>query len=166
VTSIEEPLFDEQREQPGFLAHRARVSRQLGCELLGASLWEVPPGETAYPFHYHLAQEELLFVLRGRPLLRTPEGWRQLEQGEAVVFPVGERGAHQLVNRTQEPVRFLAISNQATDVVVYPDSDKVAAFECVPQGGGLRLMFRSADAVDYYEGEVPPSGADPPSRRE
>jgi hypothetical protein len=25
------------------------------------------------------------------------------------------------------------------------------------QGGGLWAMFRSADAVDYYEGEQPPT---------
>ena len=40
-------------------------------------------------------------MLRGRPHLRTPDGWRQLDEGEVVAFPVGERGAHQLANRTR-----------------------------------------------------------------
>jgi uncharacterized cupin superfamily protein len=70
----------------------------------------VPPGKAAYPYHFHLAEEELLFVLRGRPSLRTPEGWRDLEPGEAVWFLVGERGAHQLVNRTDETLRSLVVS--------------------------------------------------------
>jgi hypothetical protein len=34
--------------------------------------------------------------------LRTPDGWRDLVPGETVAFPVGERGAHQLVNQTDE----------------------------------------------------------------
>lgn len=97
-------------------------------------------------------------MLDGSPSLRTPEGWRELTAGEVVAFPRGERGAHQLVNRTETPVRFLALStNGEPDIVVYPDSGKVGAFERLSQGGGLWAMFRSADAVDYYEGEQPPT---------
>jgi uncharacterized cupin superfamily protein len=36
--------------------------------------------------------------------MRTPEGWRALREGD-VSFPVGERGAHQFLNRTDAPVR-------------------------------------------------------------
>ena len=156
MPNVNEPEFDEPREHPGFQARRARVGRQLGTEKIGASVWEVPPGQAAYPYHWHLAEEELVVVLAGRPSLRTPEGWRELEEGEAVAFPVGEQGAHQLVNRTEEPVRFLSFSNQQVDVVLYPDSGKLGAYGREPQGGGLRELFRVADAVDYYEGEEGP----------
>jgi uncharacterized cupin superfamily protein len=79
MANINDPLFDEPREHPGFRALRARVSRHAGSERLGMSLWEVPAGEAAYPYHHHLAEEELVVVLDGRPSLRTPEGWRELE---------------------------------------------------------------------------------------
>ena len=154
--SIERPEFDEPREHPGFVCRRARLGRQAGTEKLGLSLWEVPPGEAAYPYHWHLAEEEVLIVLEGAPSLRTPAGWSELEQGDVLCFPVGESGAHQLVNRTEAPIRFLALSNQQTDVVIYPDTAKVAAFERRPEGGGLHLVFREGDAVDYYEGERAP----------
>ena len=157
MASIADPDFDEPREQPGFRCLRARVGRQAGCERLGLSLWEIPAGEAAYPYHFHLSEEELLVVLSGRPSLRTPSGWRELEQGEAVAFLRGEAGGHQLVNRTEETVRFLAFSTSGDpDVVIYPDSGKVGAFERLPDGGGLRTMFRLADTVDYYDGEQPP----------
>jgi uncharacterized cupin superfamily protein len=71
MTNINDPLFDEPREHPGFRCLRARVSRQAGGERLGLSLWELPPGEAAYPYHYHYAEEELLVVLTGQPSLRT-----------------------------------------------------------------------------------------------
>jgi uncharacterized cupin superfamily protein len=155
--NINEPVFDEPREHPGFRCKRARVSRQAGSERLGASLWELPPGEAAYPYHYHLTEEELVLVLNGAPSLRTPEGWRDLAQGELVAFPRGEHGAHQLVNRTDETVRFLAFSaNGEPDIVIRPDSSTLGAYERRADGGGLRAVFRAADEVDYYEGEQPP----------
>jgi uncharacterized cupin superfamily protein len=157
MPNINDPLFDEPREHPGFRCQRARLSRQAGSERLGLSLWEVPPGEAAYPYHHHLAEEELVVVLDGRPSLRTPEGWRELAEGEVVAFPRGEHGAHQLINWTQQTVRFLTFSPSGEpDIVIYPDSGKVGAFERLPQGGGLFALFRVDDTVDYYEGEQPP----------
>lgn len=158
MTSLDEPVFDEPREQPGFRCSRARLSRQAGSERLGLSLWELPPGEAAYPYHYHLTEEELIVVLDGRPSLRMPDGWRELRPGEVVAFLRGEHGGHQLVNRTEETVRFLAFSTSGEpDVVIYPDSGKLGAFERLAQGGGLRAMFRLADTVDYHDGEQPPA---------
>jgi uncharacterized cupin superfamily protein len=156
--NIGEPEFDEQREHPGFRCLRARLGRQAGCERLGLSLFEVPPGEAAYPYHYHLTEEELVVVLSGRPSLRTATGWRKLNEGEVVGFPRGEKGVHQIVNRTEDTIRFLAFSTSGEpDVVVQPDSGKVGAFERKPDGGGLRIWFKGDDAVDYWEGEQPPS---------
>jgi len=157
MVNINDPLYDEPREQPGFLCSRARLSRQAGSERLGLSMWEVPPGEAAYPYHFHFTEEELVVVLRGAPSLRTPEGWRELAEGEVVAFPRGEHGGHQLVNHTSETVRFLSFSTSGEpDVVIYPDSGKLGAFERLPDGGGLRAMFRISDTVDYHDGEQPP----------
>jgi uncharacterized cupin superfamily protein len=157
MAKLSQPDFDEPREVEGFRARRARVGRQLGSEKLGLSYWELPPGEAAYPYHWHLAEEELLVVTDGAPSLRTPEGWRDLEAGEVVSFPRGAEGGHQLVNRTEATVRFLAFSTQpGPDIVMYPDSGKLGAFERRPEGGGLYELFRLEDAVDYHHGESPP----------
>ncbi|HZC12960.1 MAG TPA: cupin domain-containing protein [Thermoleophilaceae bacterium] len=158
MVNIEEPHYDEPREGEGFRCKRARISRQAGAERLGVSLWELPPGEAAYPYHAHLTEEELLIVLEGRPSLRTPEGWRELERGEVVSFLRGEGGAHQIVNRSDATIRFLAFStNGEPDVILQFDSNKVGAFERRPAGGGLRLWFRREDEVGYFEGETPPA---------
>jgi uncharacterized cupin superfamily protein len=157
VPNINDPVFDESREHPGFRSLRARLSHQAECERLGLSLWELPPGEAAYPYHFHFAEEELLVVLDGRPSLRTPDGWRDLPPGEVVAFLRGEDGAHQLVNRTGDTVRFLAFSTSGEpDIVIRPDSGTLGAYERLAQGSGLRAVFRMADAVDYYDGEQPP----------
>ncbi len=154
MANIYEPSFEEDERPAGLRSRRARIGYELGAELIGASLWELPPGEAAYPYHFHYADEELVIVLAGRPSLRTPEGIRELEEGEALRFPLGEEGAHQILNRSKEAATFLAISsNGRPDVVVYPDSDKIGVGERLPRGGGLRAFFRRGDSVDYFEGE-------------
>jgi uncharacterized cupin superfamily protein len=158
MSNIDDPNFEAREGAPeGFRALRARVGYELGSERLGASVWKLPPGQTAYPYHFHYSDEELVFVLCGRPTLRTPAGSRELEPGEAVHFPLGEEGAHQISNRTEEEVRFLAVStNGAADVVVYPDSNKICAAERLPEGGGLHTFFDLDDQVEYWKGESAP----------
>jgi uncharacterized cupin superfamily protein len=158
-TNVFKPDYDSSEDRDGFAFRRARIARQAGSERLGASVLEVTPGSATFPYHYHLGNEELLIVLAGRPHLRSPGGWRQLDEGEVVAFPLGERGAHQIANRTEDPVRVLLVSEMVgPDVVVYPDSGKVGAREHAPGSDreGLKLNFRSRDATDYWEGERPP----------
>lgn len=158
--NLGDAVFDEPRDRDGFRAERARLGWALGCSRLGVSLWEVPPGEAAYPYHFHLGEEELLLVVTGAPSLRTPEGWSELVEGDLVAFPRGEDGAHQLANRTGDIVRVLVVStNGEPDIVLYPDSGKIGSAERRPDGGGLKLFFRTADAVDYWAGESPPDMA-------
>jgi uncharacterized cupin superfamily protein len=160
VTNIYDANFEERDGPPGFRSRRARLGYELGAELIGASLWELPPGEAAYPYHFHYSDEELLIVLSGQPSLRTPEGVRELEEGEAVRFGLGEEGAHQVLNPTDRPARFLAFSsNGHPDIVVYPDSDKISAAERRSDGSGLRVFFRREDQVDYWDGEGDPESS-------
>jgi uncharacterized cupin superfamily protein len=121
---------------------------------LGLSLYELEPGKTQAPLHFHHGSEELVLVLRGRPTLRTTEGERQLEPGDVVHFPKGPAGAHQLYNHGDEPARYVvAASHASPDVVEYPDSGKLAA---MARGETpLWTMHRRADAVDYFEDEEP-----------
>ncbi|HEV3227845.1 MAG TPA: cupin domain-containing protein [Solirubrobacteraceae bacterium] len=157
MPNMYQPEFEGGERPPGFRARRARLGYDVGSERIGCSLWEIPPGEAAYPYHYHFEDEELVIVVRGRPTLRTPDGVRELDEGDVVRFALGEAGAHQIVNRTEDPVTFLALSSHGrTDVVVYPDSNKLGVGERLPRGGGLRAFFRRELAVDYWDREQPP----------
>jgi len=162
MANVFEPEFDGGQERPGFTYRRAKLGAQAGAKRLGASLYELPPGQAAFPYHFHTANEELLVVLSGRPHLRDPDGWRQLEAGEIVACPSDEHGAHQLHNRSDEVVRVLVVSEMnAPDVVFQPDSGKFLAGDRPPGGrkedGRLFATFRLEDEVDYWEGEDPPS---------
>lgn len=155
--NIYAPEIDQSRHVlDGYHSDRARVGAQAGAERLGISVWELDAGQAAYPYHFHLTEEEALIVLDGRPSLRTPEGTSQLDRGDVVVFPRGEHGAHQVINDTSEAVRFIAISTSGEpDIVLYPDTGKIGATERRPDGSGIHYFFRIADAVDYYDGMEP-----------
>jgi uncharacterized cupin superfamily protein len=93
--------------------------------LLGATLYELDPGDFVV-YHAHHGSEELLIVLRGRPTLRTPDGERRLAEGDAVHFTTGPAGAHGLRNDTAEPVRYvMAGIRHSPEVVEYPDLGQV-----------------------------------------
>ena len=109
--------------------------------LLGASVYELGPGNFTV-YHFHHGSEELLIVLRGRPTLRTPEGERQLAEGEAVHFPTGPDGAHALRNDTEEPVRFVVAGIRVSpEVVEYPDLNQITAQAPTASQTGERLWF-------------------------
>jgi uncharacterized cupin superfamily protein len=136
-------------EKPGFQWQRKRVAR----DHLGASLYELPPGEKTFPYHYELGNDELLVVVTGRPTLRDPNGERELQPGDCVLFPSGPSGAHQVINRSSEPTRVLIVSNFAMPRgAVQVDSEKVMIrWSSEPDDS---RWFRLDDAVDYWEGEA------------
>lgn len=108
---------------------------------LGASVYELGPGNSVV-YHYHHGSEELLVVLRGRPTLRTPEGERQLAEGEVVHFPVGPDGAHGLRNDTDATTRFVVAGIRVSpEVVEYPDVRKVTAQARTASQTGERLWL-------------------------
>jgi uncharacterized cupin superfamily protein len=125
---------------------------------LGTSLYELLPGQTQAPYHFHHGTEELILVIRGRPTLRTPDGERELDEGDVVHFPLGPAGAHQVVNRTGESVRYVLASSMTTpEIVEYPDSGKLAAMARTDSqhGAPLWTVHRLDTEVDYFEGEQP-----------
>jgi uncharacterized cupin superfamily protein len=108
---------------------------------LGASVYELGPGNsTAY--HFHHGSEELLIVLRGRPTLRTPEGERQLAEGEVVHFPTGPDGTHGLRNDTDDAVRLVVAGIRVSpEVAEYPDTKQITAQARTGSQTGERLWF-------------------------
>jgi uncharacterized cupin superfamily protein len=146
-------LYDVETEPiaerpPGYQVSRVRVGKLVGAAALGLTVYDLPPGQSAFPYHYELGREEWLLVIAGRPTLRDPDDEYELEPGDLVVFPEGEEGAHKVTNGTDEPVRIAMLSNtEEPSIGFYPDSGKVGIW---PAG----RVFRLADEVDYFDGET------------
>jgi uncharacterized cupin superfamily protein len=141
---------DEVERPDGGRFKDAWIGGRLGAELLGGSMYEIPPHGKGWPYHYHHGNEELLIVVAGTPTLRAPDGERVLEPGDCVLFPRGPDGAHTFWNDSAEPARVLMMSSLVTpELVSYPDSGKLGASS--PFGGG---RFRQDSTVEYWEGEA------------
>ncbi|MGE5690677.1 MAG: cupin domain-containing protein [Pseudomonadota bacterium] len=139
-------------DPPGFRSRWARLGPSLGAEKLGATVYELPPGEAICPYHYEYPNEEWLIVLEGDPTLRTPDGERTLEPGDVVCFPTGPAGAHAVRGGTGTARVVMLSTKQKPDVSVYPDSDKIGVF---PGNDDDTRLFRRRDAVPYMDGEGP-----------
>jgi uncharacterized cupin superfamily protein len=143
-----EPEGDES-DPPGYRSRAVRVGPMIGGAALGATVYDLDPGESVCPYHYEHGNEEWLLVLTGKPSLRDDENEEyELKQWDVVIFPEGPEGAHKVTNKTEDPVR-IAIFSTKNDpaIAIYPDSDKVGVW---PPG----KIFRLGDAVDYWTGET------------
>ena len=157
--NIASPEFKYDSGDPqGFRSGMFRFGPNLGASQLGATVYELPPGQALCPYHYEHAEEEWLLVLEGRPSVRHPEGTEQLEPWDAVCFTTGPEGAHGVRNETDETVRVLMFSTiKHPAVTVYPDSDKVGVWT---RDRRDNLMTTRSSAVDYWFGETgPPRGS-------
>ena len=144
--------WDGENDRPGYGHRVAVIGKRLGAGLLGGSLYELPPGEKTWPYHYEIGCEEWLIAVSGRPTLRSPDGERELEPGDVAVFPEGPEGGHQVLNRSDEPCRVLILSSKSPLAVVhYPDSGKVGLWS---QSEGYQAILRSEPELDYWEGEA------------
>jgi uncharacterized cupin superfamily protein len=138
---------------------RKSLSSAAGGEKVGCSLYEVPPGRRAWPYHYHLANEEAIYVLEGSGTLRIGGEEVRVAEGDYVALPARAEGAHQLVNSSEAVLRYLCFSTMVEpDVMVYPDSGKVGIFGGAAPGGPkeertLSKFLRSDAEVGYYDGE-------------
>jgi uncharacterized cupin superfamily protein len=117
----------------------------LGLAKIGVNLTTLPPGRESSMRHYHTREDELVFVLEGEVVLRTDEGEQVLTAGMCAGFPAGARNGHQLVNRSDRPVRYLEISNRdPEDSAEYPDDD--LAYRKASDGSAL---FTHKDGTPY-----------------
>jgi uncharacterized cupin superfamily protein len=143
--------WDGMEEREGWRVKGALVGAHTDAELIGASMYEVEPGNKLWPFHTHHANEEWAIVLRGEPTLRTHEGEQRLREGDVVAFPRGKEGAHQIRNDTDAPARVLMLSTLiAPDIVEFLDTGKISARSVA----GERIIFaRPGPELEYWEDE-------------
>jgi uncharacterized cupin superfamily protein len=132
-----------------------RLGAAAGSQILGANLTEVAPGGISFPFHYHCATEEAIYVLSGTGTARIGEAKVRVAEGDWIAFPPGPDHPHQMINDGDEPLVYLCISGkvQSVDVVAYPDSNKVAATAGTFEKPLHRWLSRQGESLDYWEGE-------------
>lgn len=96
----------------------------FGLSSFGVNLTRLAPGAVSALRHAHTVQDEFIYILSGRPVLRTAAGETQLSPGMCAGFKAGTGNGHHLLNRTSEEVVYLEVGDRgAGDRVAYPDDD-------------------------------------------
>lgn len=153
---LTEPEFTYDESDPeGFRAGVLRPGPALGAVETGTSLYELPPGQALCPYHYELAEEEWLLVLRGRVMVRTPEGEEEVGPHQLVFFPPRPEGAHKVWNAdAAEPAHVLMWSTiKYPAATVYPDSDKIGLWT---RDRADNVLVKRSSSVPYYTDETHP----------
>jgi uncharacterized cupin superfamily protein len=135
VTVGTDPVIHEddvqvyETDQGSFTSRRRLLGLATGARLLGCSLYELPPGRRSFPYHWHAANEEALYILEGEGMLRLGGREVPIRAGCYAALRTGEDGAHQVLNTSTTTLRYLCFSTMIEpDVAHYPDSEKLAVF--------------------------------------
>jgi uncharacterized cupin superfamily protein len=160
IVNLDEVVLERHSHGGKFAAGDGPIGPSVGAKQLGCSLIVVPPGKRAYPFHCHHVNEEMFFVVEGTGVVRIGEREHPIRKGDVIAAPAGGKDtAHQIINTSDEELRYLAVSTMVPgEVVEYPDSSKVAVFVgSAPGEDAAKRTFhyrgRLGPACDYWDGE-------------
>ena len=149
--------IDEAKEEPSSDGDYWGVSYRVLTPYMEASGGSVKmnvsrlmPGRVGCPFHYHMLDDEIFFVLSGEGFLRYGDELIAIRSGDAISCPAGKQVGHQIVNTGIEDLVYLGIgADSLNEVCGFPDSGKVMV-------RALKTVGTLHKASSYMEGEPEP----------
>ena len=142
---------DHKCEQEPYEYEKYEVTKRNEGYQCYVSIYEIPPQKANYPYHYHLRNEEVFYIISGNGILETPDGNKAITVGDIIVCPASEKGAHRIINtsHTEKLIYLDCDTLHSPEVVYYPNSDKVG----IIINGESNTLFKRDTNVDYYQGE-------------
>jgi uncharacterized cupin superfamily protein len=113
---FDKPCLDRVRQALGDAA---------GLSQFGINLVRLGPGAWSSQRHWHVAEDEFVWILEGEVVLVTDDGEEMLRAGECAGFKAAVANGHHLQNRSNRPAVFLEIGSRRPeqDLADYPDID-------------------------------------------
>ena len=124
VGTLYPPPFDE----PCRARQRIRLGDAAGITQYGINLVRLKPGAWSSQRHWHIAQDEFIYVLSGEVTLVTNAGAEILRAGDCAGFKAGDEDGHHLQNNSSADVTFLEMGTRLPgDGAHYSDIDMMLA---------------------------------------
>ena len=121
---------------------RKRLGNAVGLDQFGVNLSRLKPGAASSQRHWHVHEDELVYVLEGELILVEDGGETVLRPGDAAGWKAGVANGHCLINRTDRDAVYLEIGSRAlNEFVDYPDIDM--RLERI--GRDARFLHKSGD---------------------
>ena len=150
ITNVKLDMTQHKNEHKDYQYYKnVIVNGELGGQC-NVSIYKIPPGKAAYPYHYHTKNEEVFYIISGTGLLKTPLGEQNVVSGDILAFPANEKGAHKLINSSEtEMLIYLDFDTyNSPDISHLLDSGKAVVY-----GRGFRKIFKESSEIGYYDGE-------------
>ena len=100
-----------------------RIAPLAGLTEMGASHVTLKPGAWSSQRHWHDSEDELVVMLSGTAVLVEDDGETEVVAGDVLAWPKGVRNGHHLINRSNAPCSFVAISAGPDGTGGYSDID-------------------------------------------
>jgi len=112
-------------DAPCVARKRWRLGEAAGLTQFGVNFLRLQPGSWSSQRHWHVHEDELVYVLEGEVVLVTDAGEETLRAGDSAGFKAGDPDGHHLQNRTDEEAVLLEIGTRypGGDTAEYPDID-------------------------------------------
>jgi len=125
------------------------MSRIAGLTRTGVSLVHIPPGKESFTYHLHHREEEWIYILSGRAMVRIDDRDYPLEAGDFVAFPTPSV-AHNLANPHDEELVYL-MGGESLDYEIadFPDHGKR-----IVRLGDEITVYRLEDGKPFFEPEA------------
>ena len=124
-----------------------RLAKIVGADHFEFDIRSLEPGQFSFPYHFHRNAEELFVIQSGKAMLRSPDGFKEVNPKDVIFFEKGPSGAHQLYNHGDIPCVYVDLrTTMGIDVCEYPDSNKVNILPYLE-------VYDSDAKVNYYQGE-------------
>jgi uncharacterized cupin superfamily protein len=135
------PPYDE----PCRARRRIRLGDAAGLTQFGVNLLRLPPGVWSAQRHWHVGEDEFIYVVSGEVVLVTDAGDKVLRAGDCAGFKAGAENGHCLQNRSTADATVLEVGTRLAggDTAYYPECDLVA------QRGG----YTNRDGAPYPKQE-------------
>lgn len=130
-------------DQPCKARRRWQLGNAVGLSQFGVNLLRLPAGAWSSQRHWHLTEDEFVYVLEGEVVLVTDAGEEKLGPGDCTGFKAGMKDGHHLQNRSDKEAVLLEVGsrNPTGDAVAYPDID-------LDLPAGVKI-FRHKDGTPY-----------------
>jgi uncharacterized cupin superfamily protein len=103
---------------------RVRLGDGGGLTDFGVNLLTLKPGVWSSQRHWHVSEDEFVYVLSGQVVLIDDAGETVLHAGDCAAFPKNDGNGHHLVNRSAGDAVLLEVGTRSGgDTAHYPDID-------------------------------------------